>query len=63
VERPRGGRRGDRVRVSRIRPFENRTIVVPNSELGTTALVSHDDKDRVKVVIPVGVGYGEDLAS
>jgi small-conductance mechanosensitive channel len=50
------------IRVSRIRTFENRTIVVPNSELGTTALVNHDDKDRIKVVIPVGVGYGEDLA-
>ena len=50
------------IRVSRIRTFENRTIVVPNSELGTTALVNHDDKDRIKIVIPVGVGYGEDLA-
>lgn len=50
------------IRVSRIRTFENRTIVVPNSELGNSALTNHDDKDRIKIVIPVGVGYGEDLA-
>lgn len=49
------------IRVSRIRTFENRTIVVPNSQLGNSALVNHDDKDRIKVVIPIGVGYEEDL--
>lgn len=49
------------IRVSRVRTFENRTIVVPNSEIGNTAMINHDDKDRIKILVPVGVGYGEDL--
>lgn len=50
------------IRVSRIRTFENRTIVVPNSEIGNSALTNHSDKDRIKIVVPIGVGYDEDLA-
>ncbi|GAB7094546.1 hypothetical protein JCM30237_16990 [Halolamina litorea] len=49
------------IRVSRVRTFENRTIVVPNSELGNSAITNHNDKDRIKVVVPIGVGYDEDL--
>ena len=50
------------IRVSRIRTFKNRTVVVPNSELGNNAITNHNDKDRIKLVVPVGVGYDEDLA-
>lgn len=50
------------IRVSRIRTFQNRTVVVPNSEIGNSALTNHSDKDRIKIVVPIGVGYDEDLA-
>ena len=50
------------IRVSRIRTFKNRTVVVPNAELGNSAITNHNDKDRIKLVVPVGVGYDEDLA-
>ena len=50
------------IRVSRIRTFKNRTIVVPNAELGNSPITNHNDKDRIKIVVPIGVGYDEDLA-
>ena len=60
MERQRGGRRGDRY--PRLAHPHLREPHDRRPELGNSALTNHDDKDRIKILIPVSVGYREDLA-
>lgn len=45
-----------------IRPFNGRTIIVPNSELATKSLINHTKEPILRLDVVVGVAYGTDLA-
>lgn len=45
-----------------IRPFNGRTIIVPNSELATKSLINHTHEPIIRLDVTVGVAYGTDLA-
>ena len=45
-----------------IRPFNGRTIIVPNSDLATTSLINHTHEEQIRLDITVSVAYGTDLA-
>lgn len=45
-----------------IRPFNGRTIIVPNSELATTSLTNHTREPQIRLDIKANVAYGTDLA-
>ncbi|MBO4282712.1 MAG: mechanosensitive ion channel family protein [Bacteroidales bacterium] len=45
-----------------IRPFNGRTIIVPNSELATTSLTNHTREPQIRLDITASVAYGTDLA-
>lgn len=44
-----------------IRPFNGRTIIVPNSELATTSLINHTKEPQIRLDIIASVAYGTDL--
>ena len=44
-----------------IRPFNGRTIIVPNSELATKSLINHTHEPIIRLDVTVGVAYGTDL--
>lgn len=44
-----------------IRPFNGRTIIVPNSELATKSLINHTKEPQIRLDIVASVAYGTDL--
>jgi small conductance mechanosensitive channel len=45
-----------------IRPFNGRTIIVPNSELATKSLINHTHEAKIRLDVTVGVAYGSNPA-
>lgn len=45
-----------------IRPFNGRTIIVPNSELATKSLINHTHEAKIRLDLTVGVAYGSSPA-
>ena len=45
-----------------IRPFNGRTIIVPNSDLATTSLINHTREAKIRLDTSASVAYGTDLA-
>lgn len=44
-----------------IRPFNGRTIVIPNNELATKSLINHTNEPIIRLDIVASVAYGTDL--
>lgn len=44
-----------------IRPFNGRTIIVPNSELATKSLINHTHEPIIRLDVTASVAYGTDL--
>ena len=44
-----------------IRPFNGRTIIVPNNELATTSLINHTHEPIIRMDLTASVAYGTDL--
>lgn len=44
-----------------IRPFNGRTIIVPNNELATTSLINHTAEPIIRLDVVASVAYGTDL--
>lgn len=44
-----------------MRPFNGRTIVIPNSELATKSLINHTKEPQIRLDVVVSVAYGTDL--
>lgn len=49
------------MRATRLRTFDGRLVIIPNSEVYKTPLVNYSDRRTRRVDIPVGVSYGDDL--
>jgi small conductance mechanosensitive channel len=45
-----------------MRPFNGRTIIVPNSELATKSLINHTKEPKIRLDVVASVAYGTDLA-
>lgn len=45
-----------------MRPFNGRTIVIPNSELATKSLINHTKEPQIRLDVVASVAYGTDLA-
>ncbi len=45
-----------------MRPFNGRTIIIPNSELATNSLINHTKEPQIRLDIVASVAYGTDLA-
>lgn len=45
-----------------MRPFNGRTIIIPNSELATKSLINHTKEPQIRLDIVASVAYGTDLA-
>ena len=45
-----------------MRPFNGRTIIIPNSELATKSLVNHTKEPQIRLDVVASVAYGTDLA-
>ena len=48
-------------RSTRVRTFDNEIVTVPNSELTASAVTNAVLEDRLRVQVPVAVGYDDDL--
>lgn len=49
------------VRSTEIETFQRQSVIVPNAEVISTALINYTHKDRfIRIEIPVGVAYGSD---
>lgn len=44
-----------------MRPFNGRTIVIPNSELATKSLINHTKEPSIRLDVVASVAYGTDL--
>ena len=44
-----------------MRPFNGRTIVIPNSELATKSLINHTKEPQIRLDVVASVAYGTDL--
>ena len=44
-----------------MRPFNGRTIIIPNSELATKSLINHTKEPYIRLDVVVSVAYGTDL--
>ena len=44
-----------------MRPFNGRTIIIPNSELATTSLTNHTREEQIRLDLTVGVAYGTNI--
>ncbi|WP_456830405.1 mechanosensitive ion channel family protein [Deinococcus sp. UYEF24] len=49
------------VRASVIRTYDNRQVVIPNSELFTNRVTVNTAYAKRRLSIPVGIGYGDDI--
>lgn len=45
-----------------MRPFNGRTIIIPNSELATKSLINHTKEPFIRLDVVASVAYGTDLA-
>ncbi|MCR5589565.1 MAG: mechanosensitive ion channel family protein [Bacteroidales bacterium] len=45
-----------------MRPFNGRTIIIPNSELATKSLINHTKEHLIRLDVVASVAYGTDLA-
>ena len=45
-----------------MRPFNGRTIIIPNSELATKSLINHTKEPQIRLDVVASVAYGSDLA-
>lgn len=45
-----------------MRPFNGRTIIIPNSELATKSLINHTKEPVIRLDVEASVAYGTDLA-
>lgn len=45
-----------------MRPFNGRTIIIPNSELATKSLINHTKEPIIRLDVVASVAYGTDLA-
>lgn len=45
-----------------MRPFNGRTIIIPNSDLATKSLINHTREEIIRLDIVASVAYGTDLA-
>lgn len=50
-----------RVFQTHIRSYDNRSIILPNAQITTDAIVNLTAKGTRRVDVPVGVGYGDDI--
>ena len=44
-----------------MRPFNGRTIIIPNSELATKSLINHTKEPNIRLDVVASVAYGTDL--
>ena len=44
-----------------MRPFNGRTIIIPNSELATKSLINHTKEPQIRLDVIASVAYGTDL--
>jgi len=51
------------VRATLLKTYDNRRVVVPNSELYTNRVVVNTAYDQRRLSVAVGIGYGDDIAS
>ena len=45
-----------------VRPFNGRTIIIPNSELATKSLINHTEQPLIRLDVVASVAYGTDMA-
>ncbi|MBR1766572.1 MAG: mechanosensitive ion channel family protein [Bacteroidales bacterium] len=45
-----------------MRPFNGRTVIIPNSELATKSLINHTKEPIIRLDVVASVAYGTDLA-
>lgn len=45
-----------------MRPFNGRTVIIPNSELATKSLINHTKEPFIRLDVVASVAYGTDLA-
>ena len=50
------------VRATLLRTYDNRRVVVPNSDLYTNRVIVNTAFDRRRLAVTVGIGYGDDIA-
>lgn len=50
------------VRATLLRTYDNRRVVIPNSELYTNRVIVNTAYDRRRLSVTVGIGYGDDIA-
>lgn len=50
------------VRATMVRTYDNRLVVIPNAELYTNRVVVNTAKDKRRLSVTVGIGYGDDVA-
>jgi len=50
------------VRGTLLRTYDNRRVVIPNSELYTNRVIVNTAYDRRRLAVTVGIGYGDDIA-
>lgn len=49
------------VRATLLRTYDNRRVVIPNSELFTGRVVVNTAYDKRRIAVSVGIGYGDDV--
>ncbi|MFD1733634.1 mechanosensitive ion channel family protein [Deinococcus malanensis] len=49
------------VRATLLRTYDNRQVVIPNSELYTNRVVVNTAYDRRRLAVVVGIGFGDDI--
>ena len=45
-----------------LRTFQNHAVILPNSQITNTAIVNYTAKGERRIDLPVGIGYGDDIA-
>ncbi|TXK23471.1 mechanosensitive ion channel family protein [Ottowia sp. GY511] len=50
------------VRATLMRTYDNRLVVIPNSELYTNRVIVNTARDKRRASVDVGIGYGDDVA-
>lgn len=50
------------IRSTRLRTYDNRLVIIPNADLYTNRVVVNTAKDKRRVSVTVGIGFGDDIA-
>lgn len=50
------------VRATMLRTYDNRRVVIPNAELYTNRVTVNTAHDKRRLAVPIGIGYGDDIA-